>query len=212
MRRLNFYRWLVGLEPAGSNPENQRAAQIAAMMMDVNRRLDHNPPEDWRCYDPEGARAAGMSNLGLGYSTPAQTLIGYIGDTGVESLGHRRWALFPALNDVGFGHRGRGAAMFVFGRTQRDSPDFVAFPPPGPVPAAVLEGVWSFSRQGIGDPEVRVTEVGSERALAVESTALRQGYGLDTVAIRLGESPRTGTTYRVEVGAFTYETTLVACQ
>lgn len=212
MRRLNLYRWLVGLEPAGSHDGNQRSAQIAAMMMDANNRLSHEPPMTWQCYDPEGARAAGMSNLALGYPNPSESIVGYIEDSGTPSLGHRRWIFFPALNDVGFGHRGRGGAMWAFGRTQRASPSFVAYPPPGPMPIQAIHGAWSFSKPGVGNPTVTVTEVETGRAIEVTSSALRQGFGLDTVSFQLRERVNAGTTYRVQVGPDSYETTPVDCR
>ncbi len=212
MRRLNLYRWLVGLEPAGFNLANQLACQKAAMMMDANNALSHTPPQNWRCYDPEGASAAGMSNLALGYANPADSIDGYIEDGGTPSLGHRRWIFFPLLDAVGFGHRGRGGAMYAFGRTNRRSPAFVAYPPPGPVPVAAIHGAWSFSKQGVGNPQVTVTEVGTDRALRVTSSALQQGFGLDTVSFQIGEQVRAGTTYRVQVGNTSYETTPVGCR
>ncbi len=101
--------------------------------------------------------------------------------------------------------------MYVFGSTSRPAPEFVAYPPPGPVPLDAIHGVWSFSRQGIGDPQVRVVDVNAGRDLDTDSTALQRGFGLDTVSITLRERVQPGTTYRVEVGEFSYETTPVNC-
>lgn len=209
MRRLNLYRWLVGLEPAGFSATNQIAVQKAAMMMDANNALSHSPPVTWQCYDSDGAAAAGQSNLALGYASPADSIVGYIEDGGTPSLGHRRWIFFPQLDATAFGHRGRGGAMYAFGNTQRRSPDFVAYPPPGPVPITAVHGAWSFSRQGVGNPTVTVS-VG-DRSIPVTSSALQQGFGLDTVSFQLGERVRAGTTYEVQVGNIRYETTPVDC-
>lgn len=217
MRRLNLYRWLVGLAPASTDWGNQELAQYAAVMFDAQGNISHEPPPSWSCWSAEGAEAAGNSNIALGYRSPASTVDGYVGDEGVPSLGHRRWCLSPDLDDVGFGHYGRGGAMWAFGSTRRARVlDFVAYPPPGPVPASIAPGEWSFSRDsGLQRATVTVHDVARSQAVDVSATFKPQGYGQDTLGWTMPRAPRAGDAYTVSVdasgGSWEYEVTFVAC-
>ena len=105
--------------------------------------------------------------------------------------------------------------MYVAGRNRNRTPAFVAYPAPGPFPAAAIHGVWSFSATGLGEPEVTITALGAERELDVAVTFLQQGFGQNTIAMRLGERVLTGETYRVVIVSgnrrWAYETAVVAC-
>lgn len=217
MRRLNLYRWLVGVEPAGVDWGNQATSQAAAFMMHVNNRLSHSPDSSWTCYSAAGAAGAGSSNLGLGYYHPADTVVGYIRDNGTPSLGHRRWCFNPSLDAVGFGHYGSGGAMHAFGTGAHSEPDFVAYPSPGPFPIQALHGDWSFSRrQGFSNSfTVTVTRLSDGTNIPVTATDRGSTFGfLATLGFSV-PGATAGETYRVEVvdGArtYTYETTLVSC-
>ena len=138
-------------------------------------------------------------------------------DSNTPSLGHRRWCIFPRLADTGFGHVGRGGAMWSLSRNNASEPDFVAYPAPGPFPTDAILGVWSFStsRTLSRDTTAVVTEVSSGREIPVEVSRLQENFGLSTVSITLqGDvSAGEGYTVRVEDGArsWEYRTELVAC-
>lgn len=217
MRRLNLYRWLVGLEPATVSWENQALAQEAALIMDVNNRLSHDVPAGWTCYSEGGALAASRSNLALGYRTPASTVDGYMRDSNTPSLGHRRWCIFPRLADTAFGHVGRGGAMWSLSRNNAPVPDFVAYPAPGAFPIDAILGVWSFStsRTLSQNTTAQVTEVSSGRSVGVSVARLQENFGLSTISITLQDDVSPGETYTVLVEdgerAWEYRTSLVNC-
>jgi len=145
LRRLNLYRWLAGLQPAWDRPNLNQPAQEAALMMHANNALSHGPPKTWKCYTDAGAKSAGSSNLALGTKTIPAAIDLFIADPGTPSLGHRRWCLNPPLGKTGFGAFGKGGAMHAFGKGNSYAPAYVTYPAPGPYPAALVKGPWSFS-------------------------------------------------------------------
>ncbi|MCB9508024.1 MAG: CAP domain-containing protein [Myxococcales bacterium] len=216
MRRLNLFRWLVGLEPASENAANARLAQYASVMFAVNDQLSHFPPTSWDCYTAEGAEAAGSSNIAWGYSTAASTVDGYVGDEGVPSLGHRRWCLFPDLDDVGFGHYDDGGAMWSFGSTSRPRVDFVGYPPPGPVPTSAIMGEWSFSTDAsLSGATIEVTDLATGSSVPLTQDLKDSGYGQETIGYTPSRRARTGDRFEITVTrgsqVWSYETEFVSC-
>ncbi len=219
MRRVNLHRWLLGMEAATVDWGNQAKAQEAALMMDANSSLSHTPPMSWQCYTADGDQAAGSSNLGLGYRHPADTVDGYMLDRNVPSLGHRRLVISPTLDKVGFGHHGRGSAMWVFGRDgSRQVPDYVMYPGPGIMPADAILGDWSISsNRNIGTPTVEVVPKSGGAPLGLGVTRLPNNYGMRySASIQFTDRPAVGETYVVTITlddgtVWTHETTLVDC-
>jgi uncharacterized protein YkwD len=219
MRRVNLHRWLLGMEAATVDWGNQAKAQEAALMMDANGSLSHSPPMSWQCYTADGDQAAGASNLGLGYRHPADTVDGYMLDRNVPSLGHRRWVISPTLDRVGFGHHGRGAAMWVFGKNNANPvPDYVMYPGAGIMPDDAVLGDWSISsNRNIGTPTVEVTPKSGGAPLGLSVTKLPNNYGLRYAAsIQFSDRPVVGETYVVTITlddgtVWAHETTLVDC-
>ncbi len=225
VRRINLYRWFGMLNPVYSVPENNLGAQEAAMMMDTNNQLNHNPPDSWTCYSELGGSTAGQSNLGLGYSTPSSTIDGYIYDRGTSSLGHRRWLFNNSLGIVGIGHHNRGNCTKVFDWSG-STPGVVAFPYPsvGYYPVELLKGSWSLSifEGNFGDISVTVTEIETNTTLDTTVTKLPNGYGPDTISIKFnGTAPISGKSYKTIVtgingtsypnGKYEWITHLVSC-
>ena len=79
-----------------------------------------------------GANAAGSSNLAMGPHHPAPTIDLYMDDSGVSSLGHRRWLLDPPYLSAGIGHAGAWNCTYVMTHGNDLLPAYVAFPAPGP--------------------------------------------------------------------------------
>ena len=150
---LNGLRARHGLAPVRHAAGADRAAAEAALMMAANEALSHDPPPSWKCWTPEGADAAGISNLLGGVSSP---YLPYEDDNGIlaewliegegDEIGHRRWILDPYLEQTALGRviavlpgglRTDSAVMKVFDsagespRSRRLSPsvpEFVAWP------------------------------------------------------------------------------------
>jgi uncharacterized protein YkwD len=99
--------------PAVTYATADEAAEMqTSLMMAANGQLSHTPPTNWLCYTAFGATAAGQSNLylglgnGLSYLRNDDIVIGWLTDTNnlvMNSVGHRRWLLYPFLSTVAYG-------------------------------------------------------------------------------------------------------------
>lgn len=149
LMRLDYYRKAVGLNNTIAEDTDKSAkAQEAALMMNSNNALDHFPPNSWKCYTPGGDEAAGKSLLAL--TRNAEAINAYIRDQGSNNgpVGHRRWLLWPRLQEIGIGNTDRSNAIWVIGNAgsvPADSPEFIAWPPKGYVPNNLVFPRWSFS-------------------------------------------------------------------
>ena len=190
LRMVNYQRAMAGLPGTVTlNLAWSAKAQQAALMMDANNQLDHTPPATWLCHSADGAEAAGKSNLAtdpaLGGSFGAIDL--YMGDQGVDSLGHRRWILYPPQAQMGTGDTAGMNALWVIGGngTRPATPNGVAWPPAGHVPYALAPSnmAWSWSMNGANFANATV----AVRAAGGVDVALRvwkpgNGYGDNTIA------------------------------
>lgn len=153
LEAVNTLRSFAGLQPVTFNPQYDHYALAAALMMKAANNLSHTPGPDWPCYSDDGALGAGTSNLFLGESG-AQAMVGYVDDSGVGSLGHRRWVLDPGALVFGSGSTGTTNALKVFG-TIPSAPvpagTQVSWPPAGYVPWDWVFGTWSLALGGDND-------------------------------------------------------------
>jgi uncharacterized protein YkwD len=217
---INLYRYLCGLSPLADDPTLNESAQYCAIIQDQQGFLDHTPDTSAPCYTTEGGNAAGSSNLALGPSHPAPTIDLYIDDSGVSSLGHRRWILNPSYGPAGIGHAGNAGCLYVFSWSNSGSPDFVAWPNQGYTPLSVIPTVWSFSsgnyslNAGTGVEVVRLSDMTS---LSVSIYLPPPGYGQPAIAFSAtGWSAQAGETYEVTLSDSTgpmvvYQVKPVSC-
>jgi hypothetical protein len=208
-RVLNAFRWLSGVAAVGWQSEVERDVNDCAVMMDRAERLDHHPPSSWECFTPEGARGAGSSNLTLisPEMDAASAIETFVNET-VESLGHRRWSLYPRLAPTALGVTAR--AMCMRARTRMvdhantsETPAIVAYPNPGFAPIANFRtGQWSVQDGAIEvrGATVRVEDARTGAALAIDQRELQRGYGGSAIAFSpSGWTPEVGAAYRVTV-------------
>jgi uncharacterized protein YkwD len=197
-RRLNYFRAMAGV-PADVtfDDELNRRAQLAALMMSANGQLSHVPPKTWRHYSDDGAQAAGKSNLNLADGPGA--IDGYIEDFGDSNgfAGHRRWALYSAASVMGTGdvdaqgkNRAANALYTVNSSAFRAKPAlreaFVAWPPPGFVPAPLVYPRWSFglANGSLENAVVTMTttsSAGAGASVPVRLEARKTGFGDDAI-------------------------------
>lgn len=213
LMRINFFRRLAGLPGnvthyADAKPLQARAA---ALIMDAQNALNHNPPPEWACYSSDGAAGAAKSNLALGYNGIA-ALDGYMDDAGAgnTAVGHRRWILYPPQASMGVGNTSEGGhALWVLGPfgSRPATPGGVAWPPQGFVPYQVLPATsnrWSLSYPGanFSSAQVSMTRNGVPLGAPTRET-LANGYGDNTLVWRpVGVSyaaPSADITYRVSI-------------
>jgi hypothetical protein len=172
---INFARTVNYLEPIhglySQTADNNLAAQKAALMMEANNALSHNPPTSWRCYTKLGATTASQSNIALNQVafTPLAAVQSMFDEPGAANyyVGHRRWLLYPDANNFGFGMTARAAAIKVIGvATDTTNPDplWTMWPSRGYFPSTLEPaGRWSVStRDGynLAYASVRVTKDG----------------------------------------------------
>ncbi len=135
---VNLYRDLTDLSHVRFDTALSAQAQRAALIMDAQGALSHNPPDTWACWTAEGVSAAGRSNLYLGPTSGARAVLGYIDDPGASntSVGHRRWILDPGQEVMGHGQTGRANALYVVAPQAVDpsAPEWIPWPSAGYLP------------------------------------------------------------------------------
>lgn len=186
---VNFDRDLSGLRPITLAKTLNTQAQAAALMMNANHTLNHNPPSNWHCWTKVGHDAAGRSDLALGYPTTGSVVTAYTSDPGADNTaaGHRRWLLNPFSNAFGVGASGTANATYVVvpQHSHNPNPSFVAWPAAGWFPNPLEpSGRWSLSA---GNPttvfsgaHVRVTRNGVP-VPGISTEPVQDGYGQPTL-------------------------------
>lgn len=177
---LNIVRGFAGAGPVTFSAEKNHRALAAAMMMLAQGDLSHDPPSSWKCWTAEGHDGASTSNLYLGASG-AESMVGFVNDAGVESLGHRRWVLDPEAMEMGSGSTGGSNALVVVGSggdgsraASLPADNLVAWPAPGWFPSTWIFEDWSVAignglTQGsvsLADAQVSVTVDGENAAVS----------------------------------------------
>lgn len=184
---VNFYRGLNRLPPVTMDATYSSKALAAALMMEANGTLDHDPPTSWACYTADGDQGAGSSNLAQG-ATAARAIDGYMEEPGAGNYfaGHRRWILSPTATTFGTGSTTRYNALWIFGPTgQRPSgATWVAWPNAGYVPKSLVKPVFSLSSNvhptaNYAGASISV-KVG-DTSLAVTKHPIQDGYGDNTL-------------------------------
>jgi hypothetical protein len=150
--RINFFRMMNRLPLIKVTPAKQKEAQAAALMMEKNKALNHNPPKNWICYSNEGAEGAKNSCLGLSnfkHLKNTAFITGFIADPGDQNyfVGHRRWLLYSKATEFSLGATKSAMALYCTNNLSKDTIKnaFIAFPWNGFVPVDLLFSKWSFA-------------------------------------------------------------------
>ena len=196
--RINYFRAMAGV-PAQVvfSEESNLRAQAAALLMSINRDLDHTPPETWRCYSDLGYQGAASSDLYLRING-WEAITGYMCDPGTHNydVGHRRWILYPQTKFMGSGNipatesYPASNALVVFDEhiwsPRPDTRDgFVAWPPPGYVPHPVVFARWSFSYPDADFSHATVRMLLKGEELLITQEPIKDGYGENTIVWQL---------------------------
>lgn len=152
---LNLYRYVAGV-PADVEVKNDysQLAQAAMLVNAANGKLSHYPDKPQGMSDElyQFARqGAGQSNLGWNLGNLAYSFQnGWMDDSdanNIDTMGHRRWVLNPAMKYTGFGRVGAYTAMYSFdkSRSGQFAGDYVAWPAPN-TPLEMFRGsAFSFT-------------------------------------------------------------------
>jgi hypothetical protein len=230
LRRLNMYRWLVGMTPVTDDATLNANDQQCSLMEHLegwpgaSNPDPHHPSSSWACYTAEGAGAAGSSNISWGTRSAPDAVDNWMSDFGNDTtLGHRRWILHPPLGPIGIGFYGDASCLGVFGMSGGGtSGEWYAYPPPGAVPEGVTRNAWSWhtTRYDVTNATVTVTRMSDGMNLAVRMLTLLQGFGDTTVGwFPSGWMATAGETYHVSIGGLTggsgttvdYSVRVIAC-
>ncbi|WP_373516484.1 CAP domain-containing protein [Pricia sp.] len=187
--RLSYFRKAVGLNnEIAENSSKSEKAQKAALMMHANGTLSHEPPNDWKCFSEDGKQAA--QNSVLTSTRNAGAIDSYMRDQGQENypVGHRRWLLWPRLQEIGVGNTSSYNAVWVLGNPGErpaDAPEFIAWPPKGYLPKQLAYSRWSFSiaKTDFARTEISMTTKTGEN-IGLETEQLKDGFGDGTIVWR----------------------------
>lgn len=217
LERLNAARWLAGVAEVSGLEAHQTLAEQAALMMARNRSVDPVPDRAWACYTEEVGTAYRWTSHALGVTSVAQAVELFVASAGDPSLANRMWMLDPVLDGVGLARVADAAAVYVRGYVPRPSPQFVAYPGPGPFPAAWLPSVWSFAAPGsLQGAEAMVTDksTGAEVPFTVSLAQVGSEGGLSVLALT-PEGALSPGSYAVSLttvgGRWAYEVQVVKC-
>ncbi len=204
LRAVNFYRAMAGVGSVTFREDWNLKAAAAALMMAGENSLSHTPSLSWRFYTPDGAEAAGNSNLALGNTGPL-AVAAYIEDSGDnnERAGHRRWILYPVLTEMGSGNAytsgnfGANALWVVpdssrvSSRKPRDR--YVAWPPPGNVPNTLVHPRFSFSMEAADFRQAKVSVREGKKRVRAQIINRESGTGSPGIVfepeLRFRENP-----------------------
>lgn len=104
---VNAIRYIAGLSADVSlNDSYAICAQTAALVNCVNKNLSHHPtrPADMDADLYEiGKLGASKSNISWGTTNLREMVKMFMDDSDTPTVGHRRWIIYPILQNVGFG-------------------------------------------------------------------------------------------------------------
>jgi uncharacterized protein YkwD len=184
--RINYFRRNAGLSEVLFDENTNEYCQKAALMMDVNKALEHDPPATWRCWTNEGNYAAKHSLLIKDANT--SMAVTYIMDDKSPSAGNRRWLLYPNGRIYGHGSTNDYAVIWALDDSgATDTTQFmdvpVCWPPKGDVPQLMLLTNWSFSiYRDLTNAKVDVKQDGKPLVVSVEKFV--RGYGAPTLVFQ----------------------------
>jgi hypothetical protein len=151
--RINFFRLVNGLNEIQNNPELNKDAQNAALLVKANNQLTHYAKSTMKCYSKSAANGCLKSCLGFTDWTnfPKTAFVsGFICDFGDANyfVGHRKWLLYSKLSEFGYGATNTSEAILTADGVNYGSvntPSYVAYPWNGFVPVDLIFPKWSFS-------------------------------------------------------------------
>lgn len=186
IKRINYFRKLVGLNDNTTLDASKFSMyQQAALMMKANAQLSHTPPNTWTCWTQSGYNGANTSNLGLGTHS-VNAITAFISDfgTGNTAVGHRRWILHSKKTQFSYGTTDVSMSLGVIGTAGGNTkiPPFIAYPPNGYIPKAIVFPRWSFGIPNADFSNATVTMKGpggNITLLVISKTD--NGYGDNTI-------------------------------
>lgn len=182
--RINYFRRNAGVPEIKLDDETNEYCQAAALMMQANNKLSHNPDGSWKCFSDEGAYAAQYTLMVKGnHTTTGVTSL--MADNENESLGNRRWILYP--KSLYYGHGSTPDYTVVWALDDSGSKDTshymenpICWPPKGYIPNSMIFKHFSFGLyQDLTNAKVEVIHDGV--SVNVDVKPFVRGYGVPTL-------------------------------
>ncbi|MCB0735619.1 MAG: CAP domain-containing protein, partial [Bacteroidetes bacterium] len=182
--RINYFRRQAGVPEIELDPQLNEWCQKAALIMEANKGMNHDPKPNWSCYSDEGREACKYSLLTTGAHT-TMAVTSFFADNRNPNLGHRRWLLFPNSKYLGHGSTENYCALWALDDsgnvdTNLYKERFVAWPAEGLIPKMMVFDQWSFSiNQDLSGAKITMTEAG--KPVTFTQNPMVEGYGLSTL-------------------------------
>ena len=198
LERLKFFRRMIGVsdDVIFTEKYNQQA-QDAALIMNANSLLHHHPKKTYSCYSESGYKGASHGNLYAGRWS-SDCIDGYINDSGVKGVGHRRWIFHPFNTHFGTGSTlgktsygsvyGYNCLVVITDEGNLNSKNFykthpITWPTSGYFPTEFIHNCpWSFSLVGADFSKVKVIVKQNGVNKKVVKEPLKNGYGSNTIS------------------------------
>ena len=198
LERIKFFRRMIGVsDDVTFKQEYNQQAQDAALIMNANSLLSHHPKKSYSCYSESGYKGASHGNLYAGRWS-SDCIDGYIKDSGVEGVGHRRWIFNPFNTHFGTGStlgkssngyaHGYNCLVVITDEGDFDSGDFyntypITWPMNGYFPDEFLYHCpWSFTLVGADFSKVKIILKQGGVNKKVKKESLHGGYGPNTIS------------------------------
>ncbi len=206
LQRLQAYRYLSAVEWRGMRTSERlnSLADAAALLCQAAGRIAHELPNPGLSAGEYSRGLIGIRGSNLAFAYPkidlSRAVDGFIDDSdgaNIEQLGHRAWCLNPELKVLGFGRRGRYAAMMCRDQSgRRDGIDYVCYPGPGYYPLSYFAASrpWSinfdwrkYSRSALARAELKFYRLDAKfmdaeelslQSLSVSDQGMGLGYSL----------------------------------
>ncbi|MBI5326558.1 MAG: CAP domain-containing protein [Ignavibacteriae bacterium] len=170
MDLFNRIRSYHKLQEISYNPDDEVYAQEAALITCSNDSMNHQPPNNVKCFSQNGYKGCDEGNLWYGSATQVyewkseNMILDWLIDDNVETLGHRRWLLNPFMRNAAYGRvdkvlsSGRhvtAGVLKVFDRLVYAPPfesniEYVAYPD-GDYPSNAFKNDWFLSFSVVAD-------------------------------------------------------------
>ena len=216
---FNCMRYIAGIpHDVNIGKEYQELAQAGSFLCNVNNLLQHSGQPKPRIMNDKlfklGDTGCNSCNLGSGDSNLMDAIDGWIEDYGnFDTMGHRRWVLYPPMKSTGFGFSGHYTSMYCFDNTFQNSKyKNVAWPPQNcPVEIFLDNTAWTISLgkkiKCSSDLEVNLTnyQTGknikfSKKINSRKFNIFNDNYGqIGCIAFKPDLSYKDGDSYRVDI-------------
>lgn len=185
-QRINYFRRMVGLnDNITLNASKFEMLQESSLMFKANKKLDHQPPKNWKCWTQKGYDGASISNISYGNHS-VNAIYSQMRDDGSNNIhvGHRRWILYSKATEFSHGSTDLSMSLGVIGFKAKNTkiPEYIAYPPNGFVPQNLIFNRWSFSipKANFSNAKISMTGASGNIPLTIVSNS-KIGYADNTI-------------------------------